>query len=60
MRIVSAAVTKLGEIKMSAGSCFIGWILDLQSRRIATITLYLWPGGAPAKMKVLLILEKNP
>ena len=45
---------------MSAGWCFIGWILDWQSRRIATITEYLWLSGPPAKMKVLLILEKNP
>ena len=59
MCIASAAVTKLGEIKMSTGWCFIGWILDLRSKRIAAITVYLWPSGPPAKMKVLLILEKK-
>ena len=44
MCIVSAAVTELGEIKMSAGWCFMSRILDLQSRRTAAASMYLQPG----------------
>ena len=41
MCIVSAAVTKLGEVKMSAGWCFMIWILDFWSRKIAVASVYL-------------------
>ena len=43
MCIVSAAVTELGEIKMSAGWCFMSWILDLWSRRIAALQCICGP-----------------
>ena len=49
MCIVLAAATELGEIKMSAGWCFMSWIIDLCSRRIAAASVYLWPSWNPGK-----------
>ena len=40
---VSAAVIELEGIKMSAGWCFMSWILDLGSRRIAATSTYSGP-----------------
>ena len=45
MCIVSAAVIELEGIKMSARWCFMSWILDLGSRRIAATSVYQWPSS---------------
>ena len=51
MCIVSAAVTEVGEIKKSAGWCFMSWILDFWSRRIAAPSVYHWPNGQRVRIQ---------